>query len=156
MDSTASSEWTDPYLLEKFANHETRPNNLVLKPLSGTLPHPRPAAAAAAAPTASGSAMMMTTSGSGSLSLASLQHHHPLPLHHHHQAITKTGGSGPYFHTATGAYHPMTTTATTTTTSAGREPGTTTNLVVQNGDLDINVNVIKSMLLANRVPESCV
>lgn len=138
LDSNASNEWTDPYLLEKFANHEARPNNLVLKPLSGTLPH--------AVGGSGGSilrSMTTTSSGSGLSHLGSLQHH---PQQPQHAVTTKTG---PYFHT--GTYHP------TTTTSTGRDSATaTTNLVVQNGDLDINVNVIKNMLLANRVPESCV
>lgn len=147
LDSNASNEWTDPYLLEKFANHDSRPNNLVLKPLSGTLPMPSHSL---------GSVMRMTTTSSGSglnfgstgggVALSSL--HHQPGQHHLQQAVTKTGMS-PYFHS--GTYHP-------TTTSTGRSPSTaTTNLVVQNnGDLDINVNVIKNMLLANRVPESCV
>lgn len=98
--------------------------------------------------------MTTTTSGSG----LNLQHH---PEHPQLQAVTTKTGLGPYFHT--GTYHP------TTTSAGGRDSATTTtNLGVQNGssggggggsggsDLDINVNVIKNMLLANRVPESCV
>lgn len=86
-----------------------------------------------------GGAMMMamTSSGSGS----NLQQ----------PAVTTKTGLSPYFHT--GTYHP------TTTSAGGRDLATTTtNLVVQNGGSggDLDINVIKNMLLANRVPESCV
>lgn len=147
LDSNASNEWTDPYLLEKFANHDSRPNNLVLKPSSGTLPHSLGGSAMRMTTTSSGSGLNLGSSGGGvGVGLSSL-HHNP-GQHHLQHAVTKTNMS-PYFHS--GTYHP-------TTTSTGRSPSTaTTNLVVQNnGDLDINVNVIKNMLLANRVPESCV
>lgn len=155
MDSNASNnEWTDPYLLEKFANHEARPSNLLLKPMSGTLPHHHhhsgtgsTTAVATGGTMGRGVTMMMTTTTSGSG--LNLQY---LPQ----QAVTTKTGLSPYFHA--GANHPM-----ATTSAGGRDSATTTtNLVVQNGvggssgDLDINVNVIKNMLLANRVPESCV
>lgn len=151
MDSNASNEWTDPYLLEKFASHESRPNNLLLKPMAGTLPRQvHHHNGGGTMTTGRGVPMMMTTTTSGSgLNLQ----HHPQHLQQQQPITTKTGLS-PYFHT--GTYHP------TTTSAGGRDSATTTtNLVVQNGggsggDLDINVNVIKNMLLANRVPESCV
>lgn len=145
--SMSHSEWTDPYLLEKFASHETRPNNLFLKPMTGTLPLPgHQHINSGSATMGRGVTMVMTTTSSGSgLNL------------HQQQPVTAKTGLNPYFQT--GTYHPVTT--STTTTAGGRDSSmATTNLVVQNGgsggDLDINVNVIKNMLLANRVPESCV
>lgn len=151
---TSSNQWTDPYLLEKFANHESRPSNLLLKPMSGTLPMPpnhhnhHHQLHSGTATTGRGVTMMMTTTASGT----------GLNLQQQHPPTSKTGLS-PYFHS--GPYHP---TQATTVAHGGRDSAmtTTTNLVVQNGaggsggDLDINVNVIKNMLLANRVPESCV
>lgn len=162
MHSNASSGWTDPYLLERFANHEARPNNLLIKPMAGTLPRPggghhHHSTGGGVGSTGRGVGIMMTTTTSGSgLNLQ----HHPEHPQLQQQAVTTKTGLGPYFHT--GTYHP------TTTSAGGRDSATTTtNLGVQNGssgggggsggsDLDINVNVIKNMLLANRVPESCV
>ena len=151
---TSNNQWTDPYLLEKFANHESRPSNLLLKPMSGTLPmpdrvhHHSHQLHSGTATTGRGVTMMMTTTASGTG--LNLQQQPP---------TTKTGLS-PYFHSGP-SYHP---TQATTVAHGGRDSAMTnsTNLVVQNGaggsggDLDINVNVIKNMLLANRVPESCV
>lgn len=165
LDSNTSNndQWTDPYLLEKFASQETRPNNLLLKLGSGTLPMPGHhsshysgggggggISSSGTLGRGSGVTMMTmktTTSGSG---LNHLNHH---PTQQAICTTTKTTGLSPYFHTGGGgsvgpSYHP-TTIATTNLVVANGHGG-----AVGNGELDMNV--IKNMLLANRVPESCV
>lgn len=123
-----------PKQLDKFVNHEGRPKDLLLKPLSGTLPTSLSSSLAS-----SHQLQQMQTSSTGKGAFFHNTYHHH--QNHHHPASNRVPGLGGI---VAGDHHLATSPASTT--------------VVQNGgvDLDINVNAIKNMLMTTRVPESCV